>query len=117
MRLIVDAQLPRMLSDLLKSGGHDSIHTSELPLGNNTPDDEICRFAQATDRIVVTKDSDFATSHLLNNIPPQILLVSTGNISNDQLSEVVTKNLTALDLAFQTSVFVEINRAAMIVHQ
>jgi predicted nuclease of predicted toxin-antitoxin system len=117
MRLIVDAQLPRMLSDLLKSGGHDSIHTSELPLGNKTPDEEICRLAEVEGCIVVTKDSDFVTSHLLNKIPPQLLLVATGNISNEQLCEVFRKNLPALELAFESSVFVEINRAAMIVHQ
>jgi len=45
------------------------------------------------------------------------VLVATGNISNEQWYEVFRKNLAALEIAFKSSVFVEINRSAMIVHQ
>ena len=41
MKFIVDAQLPRSLSDFLKSSGFDSIHTLELPEMNRTGDGSI----------------------------------------------------------------------------
>jgi predicted nuclease of predicted toxin-antitoxin system len=59
------------------------IHTSELPLGNRTPDGEIIRFADNDNRVVATKDRDFVDSHILTGHPRAPLLVSTGNISND----------------------------------
>jgi hypothetical protein len=34
MKFLVDAQLPRHLSDSMKWWGHDVVHTSDLPLGN-----------------------------------------------------------------------------------
>jgi predicted nuclease of predicted toxin-antitoxin system len=41
MKFLLDAQLPIRLSNLLKSMGHDAIHTKELNLKNATPDTEI----------------------------------------------------------------------------
>ncbi len=38
MKFIVDAQLPKSLSDLLNSRGFDSIHTLDLPNKNSTSD-------------------------------------------------------------------------------
>lgn len=38
MKFLVDAQLPRHLSDSLKWWGHDVVHTSDLTTGNRTPD-------------------------------------------------------------------------------
>jgi predicted nuclease of predicted toxin-antitoxin system len=49
-------------------------------------------------RIVVTKDNDFITSFLLRGTPPKLLLISTGNISNDALSKLFAANLTALKM-------------------
>jgi len=41
MRFLVDAQLPRRLSDWLNKQGHDAIHTLDLPRANRTSDDEL----------------------------------------------------------------------------
>ncbi len=87
MRLLVDAQLPVRLVPLLIELGHDVVHTSELPNGNRTPDREITRIAEVQDRIVVTKDRDFVDGHLLSGAPRRLLLVSTGNIRNDDLMD------------------------------
>ena len=61
------------------------MHTSELPNGNATSDSEINRVADADDRVVVTKDRDFRDSHLLRGTPRHLLVVTTGNITNDNL--------------------------------
>ncbi len=59
------------------------VHTNELGEGNRTTDAEIIRIADRDERVVVTKDHDFLDGHLLNNAPQRLLLVTTGNIRND----------------------------------
>ncbi|GAB2653390.1 DUF5615 family PIN-like protein [Nocardia goodfellowii] len=61
MKFLVDAQLPRKLATFLAEAGHDVVHTSELDLGNRTPDGAIAELADRDGRIVVTKDNDFFT--------------------------------------------------------
>lgn len=73
MRFIVAAQLPRSLARWLAGGGHDVLHTLDLPDGNSTPDAFIIELACRDDRIVVTKDADFVSSHLLTERPPAAL--------------------------------------------
>ena len=41
MNWLIDAQLPRRLSDRLRELGHDAIHTLDLPDENRTKDNEI----------------------------------------------------------------------------
>lgn len=43
MRFLVDAQLPARLARFLTDAGHPAVHTSELPDGNRTSDNEINR--------------------------------------------------------------------------
>lgn len=116
MKFIVDAQLPRRLMRDLIASGHDAIHTMDLPTANRTPDNEILALAIQQQRIVVTKDNDFVTSFLLRGAPPKLLLISTGNISNDKLAQLLAVNLAALQIAFQTNDFVELSASAIIVH-
>lgn len=57
MKVIVDAQLPKRLSDFLGSKNVDSKHTLDLPDKIATSDQEIIRLADQEERIVITKDS------------------------------------------------------------
>jgi predicted nuclease of predicted toxin-antitoxin system len=116
MRFLVDAQLPRRLAHELAARGHDALHTLDLPLGNRTPDKEILAIAVRDDRVVVTKDSDFVTAFLLHGAPPKLLLISTGNISNDSLCSLVTTNLPALEADFIEHAFVELSASAITIH-
>lgn len=116
MKFIVDAQLPRRLCRDLAAAGHDAIHTLDLPLGNYTPDGDIASLAAREERVVVSKDSDFVTKFLLHGAPPKLLLISTGNISNDALSRLISANLSVLEAAFQKNSFVELNTLAITIH-
>ncbi len=116
MKFILDAQLPRRLARGLTAAGHDAVHTLDLPFGNRTPDGEIAVLAARQHRVLVTKDSDFVTTFLLRNTPPKLLLISTGNISNDALLHLVTANLAALEAALARHHFVELNAAALTIH-
>jgi hypothetical protein len=54
VKFLVDAQLPRRSSHVLRSAGHDSIHTLDLPQGNATADGEVARRSGAESRVVVS---------------------------------------------------------------
>lgn len=116
MKLIVDAQLPRRLARELAASGHDAVHTLDLPAANRTQDNEIIALAVQDNRIVMTKDNDFLTAFLLQGLPPKLLLISTGNISNDALSKLLAANLAALEAAFSQSAFVELSATAITIH-
>lgn len=116
MKLLVDAHLPRKLAILLKEAGHDARHTLGLPMGNSTTDQFINELSIAEERIVVTKDSDFVDSFWLQNQPWKLLLVSTGNIRNDELQALFLANIEKLDAGFTESSFIELTRDRLIFH-
>ena len=89
MNFLIDAQLPRRMSGWLASAGCDALHTLDLPDGNRTTDQQVIQCADHEQRVVVTKDADFANSHLLNGKPTKLLLISTGNIGNKELEKLV----------------------------
>ena len=86
MKVLVDAQLPQRLADFLQSKEIDAIHTLQLPKKNATPDHEIIEIADQQSRIVITKDNDFLDNFILKSVPKKLLIVSTGNVSNNDES-------------------------------
>lgn len=116
MKFLVDAQLPARLAHLLTDAGHDAVHTSALPEGNRTTDPDIAALADAEDRVVVTKDRDFRDSHLLRRSPRQLLVVATGNITNDVLLALFDQHLYSITAALQEVRFVELEPDSLVVH-
>ena len=110
MRFLIDAQLPRRLSEWLCDKGHDSIHTLDLPEKNKSSDHFIAKFADENDRIVVSKDADFTTLKLLAGMPKKLLLVKTGNLNNTPLLWLFEKNLAVIEKLFVTFEIVEISK-------
>ncbi|MCI0389636.1 MAG: DUF5615 family PIN-like protein [Acidobacteria bacterium] len=68
MKFLVDAHLPRWRAAQLRQAGFDAIHTLDLPLGNRTQDPEINELYIKEHRVVVTKDSDFVGSIVLQGV-------------------------------------------------
>jgi predicted nuclease of predicted toxin-antitoxin system len=117
MKFIVDAQLPYGLKSFLTSQGHDAIHTDDLPLKAETPDTTINNISKTQERIVITKDADFLDSYYIKNIPPRLLLITTGNIVNKQLYNLFTKNIVAIIEAFNNHNLVELDNNDLIIHE
>jgi predicted nuclease of predicted toxin-antitoxin system len=116
VKFLVDAQLPRRLARELVDLGHDAIHTLDLPDKNATPDGEIMSVADREDRIVVTKDGDFRTRHLISGVPRKLLHVTTGNMTNDALLDTFRVHLAEIEAAFEESGHVELTEDAVISH-
>ncbi len=116
MKFIIDAQLPFRLSKLLKERGHDVIHTDNLPDKEKTTDKEIRKIARQEDRIVITKDTDFLNSFYLNKNPKRLLIVTTGNINNKNLFNILSNNLNRIEELFNECDLVELNNTEIIGH-
>jgi predicted nuclease of predicted toxin-antitoxin system len=83
---------------------------------NATPDPEIIRIADEESRIVISKDSDFLDNYILDGSPRKLLIVSTGNINNQNLIRLFEKNLDTLKLLFEENSVIEINEEEIHVH-
>ena len=116
MKFLIDAQLPKRLAAELKQAGFEATHTLELPEGNRTTDRALIELSTTGQSILVTKDSDFVQSFLIKREPWKLLLVSTGNISNDDLMKLFKLNLDHIVESLTTSDFVELNRTNLICH-
>jgi predicted nuclease of predicted toxin-antitoxin system len=110
VKFLIDAQLPGRLAEFLIRAGHDAVHTSELPDGNRSTDRQIAQRADSDGRIVVTKDGDFRDGHLLARSPRRLLVVATGNITNDALLELFELHLDAIAAALDRADLVELHQ-------
>ncbi len=110
MKFIVDAQLPAQVAQVLQLLGFDAIHTDDLPDKERTTDAQIRRVAALENRIVVTKDADFLTSYLVTKQPRQLLLITTGNIKNQELLGLFRARLPTIVELFERYNFLEMNR-------
>jgi len=116
MKFLIDAQLPRRLAHQLRVAGFETTHTLDLPQGNRTTDQVLITFSLSKHCVVITKDSDFVESFLLRHEPWKLLLVSTGNIGNNELLRLFQLNIDQLAESFKIFDFIELNRTSMICH-
>lgn len=93
------------------------MHTLDLPRGNRTSDADILEAAGHEGRVVVTEDDDFVQSCLVTGRPKRLLLISTGNISNDALERIVRTHADDVANALATATFVELGRNSLTVHE
>lgn len=117
MKFLVDAQLPRQLAVWLNYKGLDALHTLDLPYQNETEDDQIKAIAEKENRIVISKDRDFLDAHILKNEPQKLILVKTGNSSNEDLMKIFDINLPVILELITNNNLVEIGRQEIISHR
>lgn len=82
MRFLVDAQLPPLLARWLRAQGHEAEHVASF-LSATASDREIVAAALLSGFVIVTKDVDFVD--LILAPPPQLILVTMGNVANRML--------------------------------
>jgi predicted nuclease of predicted toxin-antitoxin system len=96
MKFLIDAQLPPALKFVFSSRGYEACHTLDLPLKNDTPDQEIVALAEREGYIVITKDKDFYNSFVLKHQPEKLILVRVGNIRIKDLKAIFENNFDKL---------------------
>ncbi len=110
MKFWIDAQLPPQLAQWLTTE-FEVEATSIRDLGlRDAQDLEIFKTAQIPDTVIITKDSDFIELVMRFGIPPQILWVTCGNVTNRNLRKLFTDTFPqALQLLKQGEYIVEIS--------
>jgi predicted nuclease of predicted toxin-antitoxin system len=106
----VDAQLPPVLSRWIEDREHvQAVHVSEIGL-LTAEDPEIFEKARSAGAIVMTKDEDFVQLQERRGVPPQLLWLTCGNISNPQLKVfLLSRWERAIELLRAGEPLVEIN--------
>ncbi len=116
MKYLIDAQLPFRLKKFLVHQGFDAIHILDFDSSGKAADSAIAARASNENRVVITKDSDFIDSHLLQNKPEKLLIVSTGNISNNELIKLFSECMEVIDKQFEYNELIEMNNIEIIIH-
>ncbi len=116
LKFIIDAQLPKRLSDFLNANDYYSIHTLDLPNKNATPDNFIKEKAFQENFILITKDDDFLRSFLIEKKPSKLILVKTGNINNNTLLEIFSKGLNVIIQLIEHHNMIAITNEEIVVH-
>jgi predicted nuclease of predicted toxin-antitoxin system len=92
----LDNQLPPALAEWMRETcGVECLPVRDLRL-QRASDREIFMAARQASAIVMTKDADFIDLLEQHGPPPQIVLVSCGNTSNDRLRRLVSVAWAAL---------------------
>ncbi len=113
MKFLVDAHLPRRMIRWFCEAGCEAMHTLDLPNGNRSTDEQIRKFADNDQRVLISKDADLVDSHLLSGQPAKLLLISTGNLSNSALASLLVPLIPAINHQFQTHSFLELTREGL----
>ena len=100
MQFLVDTQLPPALARWLSARNCPAIHTSDMPGGHLMADGEIVALAVCDGRHVVTKDHDFLDHFLVKGVPPRVLLLEYGNVSNRALLQLLETQWAQIEAAF-----------------
>jgi predicted nuclease of predicted toxin-antitoxin system len=62
----------------------------------NAEDIDIWDYARKNDYVIVTFDADFYDIGLINGCPPKIVWLRTGNLTTNQIADLLRKNLTQI---------------------
>ncbi|PZX48669.1 DUF5615 family PIN-like protein [Algoriphagus chordae] len=97
MRLICDVHISYKVVSFFKGQGHECIHVNFILAGSFTKDSEIANFVDSGDYILISKDSDFKISFLLNRKPKKLVKINLGNISNLELVNIFKTRIELLE--------------------
>lgn len=92
------------------------MHTLNLPDKNRSSDSHVNGLAESEGRVVIGKDGDFVTSHIVHGSPLRLLQISTGNMPNSILLPLVLGNLDRIAVAFESVAHVELTTSTIIAH-
>jgi predicted nuclease of predicted toxin-antitoxin system len=96
MRFLCDVHIPIKVAKELSRSGFECGHVNQMPEKWKTPDQLISAKADAEDRILITKDSDFRISSMVKGSPRKLIKVNLGNISTERLIALLIDHLPEL---------------------
>lgn len=98
MRLLLDANISWRLADKLKLHFDDCKHVDYIGLEVPASDINIWRYALENNMIIVTNDEDFLHFINVKGFPPKLVLLKTGNQSNQYIESILIKHIADIQL-------------------
>jgi predicted nuclease of predicted toxin-antitoxin system len=100
MKLLLDANISWRLTVKLKSHFEDCFHVDHIGLNIPASDTDIWNYALANDLIIVTNDDDFLNFLNIKGFPPKVILLRTGNQSNNYIEMILIKHKADIKVMF-----------------
>ncbi len=92
MKLLLDANISWRLIEKLKSYFTDCFHVDRIGLSVPAKDADIWNYALENQLILVTNDDDFLDYARVKGFPPKVVLLRTGNQSNEYVFSLMIKH-------------------------
>jgi len=109
MKIIIDMNLSPQWVSVLKSGGHEPIHWSQVG-ASNAPDREIMEWARTNNHVVFTHDLDFGAILAATDAnSPSVFQIRTQDISPKILSGIVLSSLKQFKERLAKGALVSVN--------
>jgi len=106
---LIDAQLPSKTCEILIKAGFTAKHVEILPIGDESTDQDIIKYADKYEMMIMTKDMDFYHSHMILDRPKKLFLITTGNISNRQLFNLIRSHTSTIKQLISTCNYIEMS--------
>jgi predicted nuclease of predicted toxin-antitoxin system len=97
---------PYSLTKALQNFGFEAIHVNLILDKWQTKDKDIIDYADQNNFVIISKDSDFKTSFLLNQRPKKLIKINLGNISNALLIQIFKNNYFRFSELDKLSIFI-----------
>ncbi len=111
MKFLCDVHISFKIVRLLDSLGFEAIHVNDILDKWHTKDEDISSYADVNNMIVMTKDSDFRDSFFIKHTPKKLIKINLGNISNQELANIITENIVSIEKLNSKSFFlIEIDK-------
>jgi predicted nuclease of predicted toxin-antitoxin system len=98
MHIVLDANLSWRLVEKLKPFYEKVEHVENTNLKQPATDHEIWSYARQNEAIIITNDDDFSILSALKGFPPKVVLLKTGNQSNNYLLEILVKHQSDIEM-------------------
>jgi predicted nuclease of predicted toxin-antitoxin system len=95
MKLLFDQNISFRIVKKLIETFPDCKHVSDIGF-NDCEDTDIWKFAYDKGFVIVTFDSDFYDISLLSGCPPKIIWIRTGNLTTNEIVQLLIANKNAI---------------------
>ncbi len=97
MRFLCDVHISFKIKNFLVYSGCECGHVNEILQGDLTSDHNIATYCNEHDLILISKDQDFTDSYFLRRLPQKFIKISLGNISTNQLIDLIKTTLPIIE--------------------
>ncbi len=103
MKFLCDVHIAFKLVKYIEHNGFECIHVNSILNKWFTTDNEIAKYVDTNDYILISKDADFKNSHFVKHSPKKLIKINLGNISNIELLEIFNSILPKIEKVNETN--------------